>query len=124
MIKIVIIDDYEMVRRGLKWLISRTDDMEIVGVGINGHEALALCQTYLPDVVLMDVEMPRLDGISATKIIRSEFATLPIILLGNFPEEIKADDILLAGANAHLLKEGSGQEILQTIRDLVRLNKC
>ncbi|HRF97135.1 MAG TPA: response regulator transcription factor [Aggregatilineales bacterium] len=124
MIKIVIIDDYEMVRRGLKWLISRADDMEIVGVGKNGDEALTLCQTHLPDVVLMDVEMPRLDGVSAAKIIRNQFASLPIILLGNFFEDIKTDDILLAGANAHLLKEGEGHEILQTIRDLVRLNDC
>lgn len=122
MIKIVIIDDYEMVRLSLKWLIARTDDMEVVAVGTNGHDALTLCQTYLPDVVLMDIEMPFLDGLSATKRIRTQFPTLPIILLGNFSEDIKASDILLAGASAHLIKEGSGDEILQTIRDLVRLS--
>ncbi|MDX2076317.1 MAG: response regulator transcription factor [bacterium] len=122
MIRVVIVDDYDMVRRSLKWLFYRTDDIEVVAVGTNGHEALTLCQTYLPDVLIMDVEMPALNGLSATKRIRAQFATMPIILLSNFAEEIKTDDIFLAGANARLIKEGSGEEILQTIRDLVRLS--
>jgi len=115
MIRVLLVDDYEMVRRGLKWLISTAGDLQLVGIGTNGYEAVQLCEQLTPDVALIDAQMPLLDGISATKKIRAKALSSAIIIMVGFMEEIGTDEILLAGANDFVFKDGNGQTILETI---------
>jgi len=115
MIRVLLVDDYEMVRRGLKWLISTASDLQLVGIGTNGYEAVQLCEQLTPDVALIDAQMPLLDGISATKKIRAKALSSAIIIMVGFMEEIGTDEILLAGANDFVFKDGNGQTILETI---------
>jgi DNA-binding NarL/FixJ family response regulator len=119
MIRIIIVDDYEMVRRGLHLLFSSTDDIEVVAIGNNGHDAIALCVAHLPDVILIDSQMPLLSGMNAIKQIRRLSAHTRIILLSSLTEELDDEYVLLAGAHVHLVKAITGQAIINTIREIV-----
>lgn len=120
MITVLLIDDYEMVRRGLEWLISSTNDLSLIGIGTNGYEAVQLCEQLSPDVLLIDAHMPFLDGVSATRKIRAKGLSPSIIIMSSFIEEIEIEDVFLAGANAHIFKDGNGQTILDVIRRLAK----
>ena len=117
MIRVLIVDDHYVVRSGLSAFLLSHDDMELVGMATNGEEALRLCTEHHPDVVLMDLVMPVMDGPTSTRRIRAEHPQTQVIALTSFPEEDKVDLALRAGAIGYLLKTAEPDELATAIRD-------
>lgn len=115
-IRVLIVDDHAMVREGLTGFLQAFEDLELVGEASNGHEALRLCTETQPDVVLMDVVMPDMDGIAATRAIRRDHPDIRIITLTNFGDENMVQAALEAGATGYLLKDVSANELASAIR--------
>jgi len=115
-IRILIADDHAAVREGLAALLNPRHHLEVVAQAADGLEAVDLYRRYRPDITLMDMRMPQMDGVTAIKAIISEFPEARIILLTAFDgEEEKA---LQAGAKGTILKEASRDDLLKTIRDI------
>ncbi|SMH34835.1 response regulator [Azospirillum agricola] len=119
-IRIVIAEDQQLIRRAFANLLSLEADIEIVGQAPDGAEAVELCRRFRPDVVLMDIQMPRLGGIAATKQILSEFPATQVVVLTTFDTDDLVFGAISAGAAAYLLKDASEAEILDTIRGVMR----
>ena len=115
-IRIVIVDDHAMLRKGLAVFLMSYNDLELVGEAANGKEGLALCADKQPDVVLMDLMMPIMDGITATRFIRHDFPNIQVIALTSFGEERLIKDVLLAGAISYLFKKASADDMAKAIR--------
>ena len=115
-IRVMLVDDHTMVRRGLATFLEVFDDLELAGQAANGDEAIELCARQLPDVVLMDMAMPGMDGATVTRLIRQQFPTVQIIALSSFKEEQLVQSALQAGAIGYLLKDVSADESAQAIR--------
>ena len=115
-IRVMLVDDHTMVRRGLATFLEVFDDLELAGQAGNGDEAIELCARLLPDVVLMDMVMPGMDGATVTRLIRQQFPTVQIIALSSFKEEQLVQSALQAGAIGYLLKDVSADELAQAIR--------
>lgn len=115
-ITVLVVDDHIKVHQGLAALIDATDDIEIVGHGSNGAEALQLCEQLLPNVVLMDVMMPTMDGITATKHIRARFPSVRVLAMSSFNDADSVRQMLEAGAIGYILKTASVDDITDTIR--------
>jgi NarL family two-component system response regulator LiaR len=115
-VRVVIIDDYDMIRRGLVLILSVYDDIEVVAEANQGETAVALCQQHRPDVALMDVRMPRQDGIEATRRIREISPTTQVIGLTSYEDEEKLQGMLKAGAIGCLMKNVTGDELASAIR--------
>ena len=110
-IRVLLVDDHTMVRRGLTTFLKVYDDLQLVGEAATGVAAIQLCGRLLPDVVLMDLVMPGMDGVEATRVIRRKFPTVQVIALTSFNEEGLVQSVLRAGAISYLLKDVSGQRI-------------
>jgi NarL family two-component system response regulator LiaR len=118
-IRVLIVDDNVITRMGLGIFFDNHDDMVLVGEASNGQDAVDLCRELLPDVVLMDLMMPVMDGMTATAIIRQEFPSIHIIALtSGFGGETEAD-VLGAGASAYLTKNTSTETLASVIRDVL-----
>lgn len=115
-IRVVIVDDHDMVRRGLAAFLKVQADLELVGEARNGQEALGVCERVQPDVILMDLVMPELDGTAATRIIRERWPRVQVIALTSFQEKELVRGVLQAGAISYLLKNISAEELAQAIR--------
>ncbi len=115
-IKILITDDHNVVRSGLGAFLQVFDDFELVGEAANGKEAVEVCAAKQPDVVLMDLVMPEMDGAQATRIIRERFPDIQVIVLTSFKEDNLIEDALKAGAIGYLLKNVSADELADAIR--------
>jgi NarL family two-component system response regulator LiaR len=115
-IKLVIADDHNVVRSGLSAFLQVFDDFELVGEASNGKEAIAVCEAKQPDVVLMDLVMPEMDGAQATQAIRERFPAVQVIVLTSFKEENLIESALQAGAIGYLLKNVSADELAAAIR--------
>jgi NarL family two-component system response regulator LiaR len=115
-IRVLIVDDHPMVRRGLATFLKVFDDLELVGEAAGGQEAIRLCDRLRPDVVLMDMVMPDMDGATATRIIRKQSESIQVIALTSFKEEILVQSALQAGAIGYLLKDVSADELAGAIR--------
>ena len=115
-IRIVIVDDHAMLRRGLAVFLMSYADLKLVGEASNGKEGLALCADKQPSVVLMDLMMPIMDGITATRLIRHEFPEIQVIALTSFGEERLIKDVLEAGAISYLFKKVSADDLAKAIR--------
>ena len=115
-IQIVIVDDHAMLRKGLAVFLNSYADLKLVGEAANGKEAFALCADKKPDIVLMDLMMPIMDGITATRRIRDEFPDIQVIALTSFGEERLIKDVLEAGAISYLFKKVSADDLTQAIR--------
>lgn len=115
-IKILITDDHSVVRSGLGAFLQVFDDFELVGEASNGREAVDACAATQPDVVLMDLVMPEMDGAQATRIIRERFPDIQVIVLTSFKEDNLIEDALKAGAIGYLLKNVSVDELAAAIR--------
>ena len=115
-IRVVISDDHELFRRGLRMVLEAEDDIEVVAEAADGQEAVARAEELAPDVVLMDVRMPRMGGIEATRLIRQLFPTTRIIVLTVSDEEDDLYGAVKAGANGYLLKEVSIEEVADAVR--------
>ena len=116
MIGIVIADDHEIVRRGLRLTIAGEEDMRLLGEAKNGREAVDLVARTRPDVVLMDIQMPEMNGIEATAAIHRRFPAVFILILTSFGNDAHLYAALQAGANGYLLKDTSGDDLVEAIR--------
>jgi NarL family two-component system response regulator LiaR len=112
----MIVDDHAMVRSGLSAFLSAADDFELVGEAENGTQALRLCADAQPDVVLMDLVMPGMDGVATTRAIRERFPNVRVIALTSFPEDRLVQEVLEAGALSYLLKNVGVDELARAIR--------
>ncbi len=115
-IRIVIADDHSVVRQGLQMFLALEDDLEVVGEAANGVEALRLAHELLPDVVLMDILMPEMDGIAATEAVRRELPSVEVIALTSVLEDKKIFDAIRVGAIGYLLKDTESEKLCQAIR--------
>ena len=115
-IRVVISDDHDLFRRGLRMVLEAEEDIEVVAEAADGQEAVARVEELAPDVVLMDVRMPRMGGIEATRLIRQLFPTTRIIVLTVSDEEDDLYGAVKAGANGYLLKEVSIEEVADAVR--------
>jgi DNA-binding NarL/FixJ family response regulator len=120
MIRIVIADDHRVVRTGLEQLVGTFEDMEVVGAGSNGEEAVDICAATRPDVALIDLEMPVLDGIEATRRIRDGSPGTSVIVFTSFSDRERILGALDAGAIGYLLKDAEPEELSRAIRAAVR----
>ena len=112
----MIVDDHPIVRDGLKALLLANDDLELVGETGSGRETLALCQDFLPDVILMDMFMPGMDGLETTRVVLNQYPQVKIIILTNFPDENLVQRALEAGAIGYLLKNVTIGTLANAIR--------
>jgi two-component system response regulator NreC len=121
-IRIIIADDHQIVRQGLRVLIEKEPDMQVVGEAEDGETTVSLTKKLHPHVVLMDIKMPDLSGIEATRQILSELPDVKIIALSMFPDQRFVMNMLKSGARGYLLKDSAFEELAQAIR-LVMDNK-
>lgn len=115
-IRIVIVDDHNVVRSGLSAFLMAFEDFELVGEASDGKEAVELCEILHPDIVLMDLVMPVMDGAQATREIRERFEDIQVIVLTSFKEDDLIEGALQAGAIGYLLKNVSADELADAIR--------
>ncbi len=115
-VRIVLVDDHFRVHRAIGALVDFLNDLELVGQGSNGEEAIQLCKEYNPDVVLMDVIMPGMDGIEATKHICQQFPHIKVVALSSFQDVESVRAMIKAGAVGYLLKNSSIDDLANTIR--------
>lgn len=116
MIKVVIVDDQDILKEGLKMILSKEDDIDICGLASDGEEAYNICKWNMPDVVLMDIKMPKANGVEATKRIKESFESIKIIVLTTFNDDEYIYDALKYGASGYLLKDASPGKIAEAIR--------
>lgn len=114
--KVLIVDDDALIRDSLKIIISMEADMEVVGVASNAQEALELCRQYQPDIVLMDIRMPVMDGVLGTKLIKSQFSNIKVIILTTFKDDEYIKEAIKNGASGYMLKNQSSDNIIDSLR--------
>ena len=116
LIGVLIVDDHGMVRKGLAAYLLNEPDLRLAGEARDGQEAVELCEQLQPDVILMDLVMPQLDGVAAIRIIRERWPQVQIIALTSFREKELVQDALRAGAISYLLKNVSGEDLVGAVR--------
>ncbi len=114
--KVLLVEDHIVVRQGIKALLSDEPDLEIVGEADNGREALNLVSKLEPDVVLMDISMPGLNGIETTRQLRQNYANIKVVILSMHANEEYVFQVLRAGASGYVLKQSDSSEVLTAIR--------
>jgi len=119
MIRILICDDQVIVCEGLQVILEAYPDLEVVGIANNGEEAIQLTAQYKPDIVLMDLKMPVMNGIQATKIIRERYRNSKVIALTTFDADEWVFDAIRAGASGYLLKDNPRDNLIKAIRETV-----
>ena len=117
--RIVLADDEELIRFGLMGILSHEEDMEVVGEASTGTEALRLCRSLKPDLVLMDVEMPQMDGLSATRKLKEELPTISVLVLTAHDNPDYLLEAVQAGAAGFLLKESALQQVASAVRTVM-----
>ena len=115
-IRVLLVDDHAVVRRGLRGFLELQDDIEVVGEGEDGTQAVALAQQHHPDVILMDLLMPKMDGLTAIATIKQASPEVEIVAVTSFIEEEKVTAALEAGASGYLLKDAEAEEVADAIR--------
>ena len=120
MIRVVVADDHAVVRSGLTGLIEGTDDLEVVAVAANGREAVEQVRRHRPDVALMDLQMPEVDGVEATRTIVAEGLGAEVLVLTSFSDQARIHAAIDAGAVGYLLKDAEPAVLLDGIRAVAR----
>lgn len=115
-IKVMIVDDQPIVRDGLKMILSLSEDLEVVHTASNGEEAFKLCEENKFDIILMDIRMPVMDGVKATKAIKEKYPEVKIIILTTFNDDQYIFEALKNGASSYLLKDVESKELINTIK--------
>jgi two-component system NarL family response regulator len=119
-IKVLIADDHRVVREGLMAILKTKENIEVVGEAQDGQDAIQKVRTLEPDVILMDVSMPRMGGVEATRQIKREFPHIGIIALTMYDEQQYIFDLVRAGATGYLLKDSESSQIVEAIRAIHR----
>jgi len=117
-LKILIVDDDDLIRDGLKMILDLEEDFYVVGTASNGQEAIKLCMDIAPDIVLMDIRMPIMDGVQATKLIKRQFQHIKILLLTTFKDIEYIRSAVKYGAEGYVLKSNSTQSIIESIKTI------
>ncbi len=120
MIRILLADDHALVRQGFRMILSAQPDMEIVGEAGNGREVVALAEKLKPDVVLMDVTMPDLNGIEATRRVADSVPRVRVLALSMHKDSVYVREILRAGARGYLLKDSVDSDLLAAVRAVAK----
>jgi two-component system, NarL family, response regulator LiaR len=115
-IRVMLVDDHTMVRRGLATFLMVYDDLELAGEAESGEEAIQLCSEVKPDVILMDMVLPAIDGAAATRVIRQRYPNVQVIALTSFKDKDLIKNALEAGAIGYLLKDVTADELARAIR--------
>lgn len=116
-IRVLLVDDHFITRNGLKTVLSLYDDIVLVGEASNGMDAVKICKKTNPDIILMDLDMPIMDGISATGIIRKECPGAKVIALTSFTDKKLVKDAIKAGVSSYIIKNISSNELINAIRN-------
>lgn len=116
MIRLVLVDDQSLIRRGLRALLKTDADLEVIGEAENGQEAIALVETLRPEVVIMDIRMPVMDGVESTHVICQQFPQVKVLVLTTFDDREYVAKALQAGASGYLLKDTPFDELTLAIR--------
>lgn len=116
MIRVLLADDQTLIRQGIQTLLELEPDLDVVGHASNGHEAVAAVERYTPQVVLMDIRMPVMDGVEATRAISQRFPEVGVIILTTFDDDEYVFEGLKAGARGYLLKDVSSDDLAEAIR--------
>jgi DNA-binding NarL/FixJ family response regulator len=116
MIRVLLADDHQLVRAGLKSLLATAPDVEVVGEAADGQQAVTLVAETDPDVVLMDLSMPVMDGVAATRAVRADHLSTRVVVLSSFSDQARVRDAIAAGATGYVLKDCAPDELLSAIR--------
>lgn len=116
-IKVIIIDDQTLMRDGLSTILNLEDDIDVVAVAENGQKGYEAVAKFLPDVVLMDIRMPELNGVEATKLIKENYPKTAVVILTTFDDDEYILDSLSYGASGYILKDIKGDKLIQAVRD-------
>jgi two-component system response regulator NreC len=119
-IRVLLADDHTVVRQGLRLLLIRNQDIDVVGEAASGREALELCRELHPDVVIADVAMPEMNGVEATRQIRQNFPAINILILSMHKDAIYVRETLRAGAKGYLLKDAVDKDVVSAVRAVAR----
>lgn len=117
--RILLAEDHKVVREGTRRLLESQEDFEVVGEASDGVEAVELAKKYKPEIIIMDVSMPRLNGIEATKQIKALYPNMAILVLTGYDDDEYVFALLEAGAAGYLLKESSGEELIDAVRQVM-----
>lgn len=120
MIRILLVDDQTLVRQGIQTLLDLEEDLTVVGAAANGQQALAMVEQLQPDVVLMDVRMPVMDGVAATREITKRWPHIGVIILTTFDDDEYVIEGLKAGARGYMLKDADSSEIVEAVQIVAR----
>ena len=116
MIRVIVADDHHLVRQGIRMLLESAEDIEVVGEAEDGMAACALAESLTPDIIVMDISMPRLNGAQATELIRSRLPDTQVVVLSMHADESVVKQALRSGARAYVLKRAVSEELLLAIR--------
>ena len=119
-IKVLIVDDHRVVREGLSAILQSKENIQVLGEAQDGQEAVEKARSLLPDVILMDVSMPKMTGVEATRIIKREFPHIGIIALTMYEEQQYIFDLVRGGATGYLLKDSDSDQIVKAIMSVYR----
>src|ERR1044072_7756331 len=114
-LRIILAEDHETIRDGLKLLVNSRSDMEVVGEADNGRTALQLAEEFSPDVVVMDISMPELNGLQATKKLKDKSPQIKVLILTRHSEPGYLQELLQAGASGYVLKQSKSEELIRSI---------
>jgi NarL family two-component system response regulator LiaR len=117
-IKVILVDDHAIVRKGIVALLATESDIEVVGEASDGQEAILLAEKLKPDLILMDLVMPGVNGVDAIRVIKSKDAKARILVLTSFGTDDKVFPALKAGASGYLLKDSNPEELIEAIRQV------
>jgi len=124
--RIILVDDHEILRTGLRGLLEREKDIEVIAEAEDGRVAIDYVKTMEPDLILMDISMPKLNGIEATRQIKARYPNIKIIALSMYPNELFIEEMLKAGVSGYLLKDCDYKELIDAIRTVMagRIHLC
>ncbi|MBS0406257.1 MAG: response regulator transcription factor [Proteobacteria bacterium] len=119
-LRLLVADDQPIIRRGLALMLDAEDDIEVVGQAADGQQALELAHALHPDVVVMDLHMPRVGGVAATRLLSAQLPRVAVVVLTTFDDDELVFEAVRAGARAYLLKDAAEAEVLETVRAVHR----